>query len=80
MEFKNRRTKKKNGQFTDSFNELAGRVLDESAFYAMAEKAGWHEARIFKPGMSLAFEQRHIPTRISALVDSNGVLEKFRFG
>ena len=51
-----------------------------AAFYAAAEKAGWHEARIFPPGTAMMFDRSKTDTRITVDTDRFGNVKRFRQG
>lgn len=68
------------GHFSEAFNAMAYRPLDAAAFYAAAEKAGWHEARIFPPGTAMMFERSKTDTRITVDTDRFGNVKRFRQG
>jgi hypothetical protein len=68
------------GQFTEAFNSMAYAPLDAARFYDEAQKAGWHEARIFPPGTALMFDNSKTATRITVDTDRFGNVKRFRQG
>lgn len=71
---------RRTGVFSQGFNTMAGRRLDAAAFFAEAERQGWHDARIFPPGRAAAFEKSRLDTRITAVTDASGTVTGFRHG
>ena len=68
------------GHFSEAFNDMAYRPLDAAAFYAAAEKAGWHEGRIFPSGTAMMFDRSKTDTRITVDTDRFGNVKRFRQG
>ena len=68
------------GQFSGVFNQMAGRPLDETAFFQAAREAGYLEARTFAPGETLLFENSRMSDRITVRTYEDGRVKGFEFG
>ena len=79
MEFEN--NKNRTATFTSAFNKLAWKLpFDEKQFFIEAEKAGYAEARIFRAGGSILEEAARQNDRITAQLNEDGSLKRYRFG
>ena len=67
-------------EFSHVFNQIAWKVFDDTEFFVAAEKAGYVEARVLRPGSSALIENRHSEDRINAQIDENGRLRRYIFG
>jgi len=80
MEFPKNIAAQTRGQFSEAFNRMMHKPLDAAGFYAAAQDAGWHEARIFPPSTALMFDNSKTDTRITVDTDRFGKVCRFRQG
>lgn len=69
----------KTPDFPREFNEMASKKFDEQKFLALAEKAGYAEARIHSAGKTLAYHHGR-EDRITAVLREDGFLKRYQNG